>query len=123
MKVDTVTIIGAPCSNKNTKKKRDPETHQARKGNQWFFGMHPHVGVDSETGLTHSAVVTAVNVHYKRPLPDLLRGQEPRVYGDYAYVSQGERIHSKAPQALEWPTHLAKILRYSQRLNTTGTEA
>ena len=62
------TIIGAPSSTKNADKARDPDMHQTRKGQQWYFGMKLHIGVDSQTGLTHSAVVTAANVHDKHPL-------------------------------------------------------
>lgn len=106
MKVGTgtivdATIIGAPSSTKNTDKQRDPEMRQTRKGKQWFFGMKLHIGVDSETGLAHSAVVTAANVHDKHPLPDLLHGQEKRVYGDCAYASQDKLIHAKAPLAVD----------------------
>ena len=93
------TIIGAPSSTKNAEKKRDPEMHQTCKGQQWYFGMKLHIGVDSETGLAHSAVVTAANVHDKHPLPDLLHGKEELVYGDCAYASQGESIIAKAPGA------------------------
>ena len=86
-------------STKNADKARDPEMHQTRKGQQWYFGMKLHIGVDSQTGLTHSAMVTAANMDDKHPLPDLLRGQERRVYGDSAYASQKKRIEGKAPQA------------------------
>jgi IS5 family transposase len=95
------TIIGAPSSTKNAQGKRDPEMHQTRKGKMWHFGMKLHIGVDSHTGLTHSAMVTAANVHDKHPLPDLLHGDELRVYGDSAYASQQELIASKAPAALD----------------------
>lgn len=95
------TIIGAPSSTKNAEGKRDPEMHQTRKGKMWHFGMKLHIGVDSHTGLTHSAVVTAANVHDKHPLPDLLHGDELRVWGDSAYASQQELIASKAPAALD----------------------
>ena len=93
------TIIGAPSSTKNANKQRDPEMHQTRKGKQWYFGMKLHIGVDSETGLAHRAVVTAANVHDKHPLPDLLHGQEKQVWGDSAYASQEALIRSKAPAA------------------------
>jgi len=95
------TIIGAPSSTKNADKKRDPEMHQPRKGKgkQWYFGMKLHIGVDSHTGLAHSAVVTSANVHDKHPLPHLLHGEELHVYGDSAYASQQELIASKAPAA------------------------
>ena len=96
------TIIGAPSSTKNQDKARDPEMHQTRKGQQWYFGMKLHVGVDSQTGLTHSAVVTAANVHDKHALPDLLHGEEQRVYGDSAYASQKDLIVSKAPNAKDF---------------------
>jgi len=93
------TIIGAPSSTKNADKARDPEMHQTRKGQQWYFGMKLHIGVDSQTGLAHSAVVTAANVHDKHPLPDLLHGREELLYGDSAYASQRDLIKSKAPLA------------------------
>ena len=96
------TIIGAPSSTKNADKARDPEMHQTRKGQQWYFGMKLHIGVDSQTGLTHSAVVTSANVHDKHPLPDLLHGQEKRVYGDSAYASQKALIGRKAPEAKDF---------------------
>lgn len=96
------TIIGAPSSTKNADKARDPEMHQTRKGQQWHFGMKLHIGVDSQTGLAHSAVVTAANVHDKHPLPALLHGAERRVYGDSAYASQKELIASKAPHAKDF---------------------
>jgi IS5 family transposase len=95
------TIIGAPSSTKNKDKKRDPEMHQTRKGKQYYFGMKMHIGVDSQTGLAHSAVITAANVHDKHPLPDLLHGQEQQVWGDSAYASQKDLIHSKAPAAAD----------------------
>ncbi|SAL06276.1 transposase [Caballeronia calidae] len=66
------------------------------------FGMKIHVGVDSQSGLTHSVVVTAANVHDKHPLPQLLHGQEQRVYGDSAYASQKALIHGKAPKARDF---------------------
>lgn len=96
------TIIGAPSSTKNADKARDPEMHQTRKGQQWYFGMKLHIGVDSQTGLAHSAVVTAANVHDKHPLPDLLHGQERRVYGDSAYARQKALIGAKAPEAKDF---------------------
>lgn len=96
------TLIAAPSSTKNAKKERDPEMHQTRKGKQWYFGMKLHIGVDSQSGLTHSAAVTAANVHDKHPLPDLLHGRERRVYGDSAYMSQQAQIHSKAPLAKDF---------------------
>ena len=64
--------------------------------------MKLHIGVDSQSGLTHSAVVTSANVHDKHPLPKLLHGREKRVYGDSAYASQKKLILSKAPGAKDF---------------------
>jgi IS5 family transposase len=102
------TLIAAPSSTKNADKARDPQMHQTRKGKQWYFGMKLHIGVDSQTGLAHSAVVTAANVHDKHPLPDLLHGQEKRVYGDSAYASQKALIGAKAPQARDFTNQRTK---------------
>ena len=96
------TIIGAPSSTKNADKARDPEMHQTRKGQQWYFCMKLHIGVDSQLGMAHSAVVTAANVHDKHPLPDLLHGNETRIYGDSAYASQKALIEGKAPKARDF---------------------
>lgn len=96
------TIIGAPSSTKNQQQQRDPEMHQTRKGNQWYFGMKAHVGVDSRTRLIHSVEATAANVADCRVLPDLLHGNETRVWGDQAYRGQRAVIREKAPQALDF---------------------
>jgi transposase, IS5 family len=96
------SIIGAPSSTKNADNARDPEMHQTKKGQQWYFGMKLHIGVDSQSGLAHSAVVTPANVHDKHPLPDLLHGNEQRVYGDSAYSSQKELMAGKAPRAKDF---------------------
>jgi transposase, IS5 family len=96
------TIISAPSSTKNAQKQRDPEMHQTRKGQQWYFGMKLHIGVDSKTGLAHSAVVTAANIHDKHPIPELLHGQEEQVFGDCAYAAQQAAIQAKAPRAQDW---------------------
>jgi len=98
------TIIGASSSTKNADTARDPEMHQTRKGQQWYFGIKLHIGVHSQSGLVHSAVVTAANVHDKHPLPDLLHGNEQCVYGDSAYASQKDLISSKAPNVRDF-TH------------------
>lgn len=96
------TLIAAPNSTKNADKARDPEMHQTKKGKQWYFGMKLHIGVDSQSGLAHSATVTSANVHDKHALPHLLHGREQRVYGDNAYASQKELIRAKAPRAKDF---------------------
>jgi IS5 family transposase len=96
------TIIDAPSSTKNKDGKRDPEMHQTRKGNQWYFGMKAHIGVDSKTKLIHSVVATAANVHDSQLLGDLLHGDETRVWGDSAYAGQGDVISEHAPKAKDF---------------------
>lgn len=79
------TIIAAPSTTKNEKRERDPEMHQTKKGNQWYYGMKVHVGVDSENGLIHSVETTAANVHDLTPAAELLHGEETVVYADAGY--------------------------------------
>jgi len=93
------TIISAPSSTKNQTKERDPEMHQTKKGNQWYFGMKAHIGVDSQTKVIHSVAATAANVHDSQVLPELLHGEETRVWGDAAYSGQREVIRQHAPKA------------------------
>jgi IS5 family transposase len=103
------TLIAAPPSTKNADKARDPEMHQVRKGNQWHFGMKVHVGADSQTGLIHSASVTAANVHDSHQVPNLLHGEETRLYGDSAYrgKAQRERLQEIAPKAKDFTNRRA----------------
>jgi IS5 family transposase len=96
------TIIHAPSSTKNREQKRDEEMHQTKKGNQWYFGMKAHVGVDSKTKLIHSVVATPANVADATVLPALLHGQETRVWGDQAYRGQTAVIHACAPNAKDF---------------------
>ena len=93
------TIISAPSSTKNRTKERDPEMHQTKKGNQWYFGMKAHIGVDSRTKLIHSVAATAAHGHDSQVLADLLHGQETRVWGDSAYSGQRDVIQRHAPNA------------------------
>jgi IS5 family transposase len=79
------TIIHAPSSTKNQSGERDPEMHQTRKGNQWYFGMKAHIGVDSREGVVHSVCTSAASVADVHLLPDLLHGAERKVWGDAGY--------------------------------------
>jgi len=79
------TLIAAPSSTKNKQAKRDPEMHQTKKGIQWYFGMKVHAGVNKDSGLIHSARVTAANVHVLTPAAELLHGDEDVVYRDAGY--------------------------------------
>ncbi len=93
------SIISAPSSTKNKDKARDPDMHQTKKGNQWYFGMKAHIGVDSRTKLIHAVAATAANVHDATCLPDLLHGEETKIWGDAAYQGQREAIDAVAPNA------------------------
>jgi transposase, IS5 family len=108
------TIIHAPSSTKNATGSRDPEMHQTRKGNQWYFGMKAHIGVDSKQGHIHSVCSTAASVADKHMLPDLLHGRERKVWGDGGYQGQGETIRAAAPHAQDMTS---RRTRYKQMVD------
>jgi IS5 family transposase len=97
------TIIAAPSSTKNTRKERDPEMHQTKKGNQWHFGMKAHIGVDAQSGLVHRVSGTAANVADIAQTHTLLHGQEKEAYADAGYlgVEKREEITTQCP-GVEW---------------------
>ena len=97
------TIIAAPSSTKNKDKKRDPEMHSSKKGNQWHFGMKAHIGVDSESGLVHTVRGTAAHVSDVTEGNSLLHGQEEEAYGDAGY--QGIENRPDAKKDVLW--HIA----------------
>jgi len=102
------TIISAPSSTKNEKKERDPEMHQTKKGNQYYFGAKAHIGVDSKEGVVHSVCTSAASVHDRHMLPDLLHGNEKKVWGDAGYQGQTEAIHEAAPNAQDMTNRRVK---------------
>ena len=85
------TIIAAPSSTKNKKKERDPDAHQAKKGNTWHFGYKAHIGVDRSSGLVHTIKATAANVHDVTQTAELLHGEEETVHGDSGYIGAEKR--------------------------------
>jgi IS5 family transposase len=85
------TLLAAPPSTKNREKKRDPEMHQTRKGNQWYFGMKAHIGADRDSKLVHTVVVTAANVADITQTAQLLHGQEIQVHADAGYTGVQKR--------------------------------
>lgn len=91
------TIIAAPSSTKNAKGERDQEMHQAKKGNQWHFGMKAHIGVDAESGLVHTVIGTAANVNDVTQAGALLHGQETAAFGDAGYRGVHKREEAKGP--------------------------
>ncbi len=106
------TIINAPSSTKNSTKERDPEMHQTRKGQQWYFGAKAHIGVDSKETVVHSVITTAASVADAHMLPDLLHGNEKKVWGDAGYQGQTEAIHEAAPDAQDMTNRRTKFKNY-----------
>ena len=85
------TLIQAPSSTKNARKQRDPEMCQTKKGNQYYFGMKCHVGVDAGSGYVHSLESTAANVHDITMAAKLIRESDAVVYGDAGYLGLENR--------------------------------
>ena len=110
------TIIHAPSSTKNEKKERDPEMHQTKKGNQWYFGLKAHIGVDAREGTVHTVATTAANVADMHMLPDLLHGEERKVWGDAGYQGQTEAIQKAAPKAQDMTCRRTKFKNYVDEL-------
>ena len=95
------TLIHAPSSTKNSSGERDPDMHQTKKGNQWFFGMKAHIGIDADSGLVHSVAGTAANVHDLTPVDELLHGEETQVHTDAGYQGIDKREELKHHN-VEW---------------------
>jgi transposase, IS5 family len=89
------TIISAPSSTKNAEGKRDPEMHQTKKGEQWYFGMKAHIGVDADSGLVHTVTTTAANEADVEQIDELLHGKEDVVYADAGYTGAEKRVDRK----------------------------
>ena len=89
------SIVAAPSSTKNERGERDPEMCQTRKGGQWYFGMKAHIGVDAESGLTHSLETTPANESDVANAHGLLHGGEERVWGDAGYAGVGKREENR----------------------------
>jgi transposase, IS5 family len=117
------TILHAPSSTKNQSGERDPEMHQTRKGKQWYFGAKAHIGVDSKETVVHSVCTSAASVADVHLLPDLLHGEERKVWGDAAYQGQGDAIRQAAPQAQDMTSRRTKykndVDEEAKRKNTT----
>lgn len=86
------TLIAAPSSTKNNKKKaRDPKAHQTKKGNQWYVGYKGHIGVDRDTSLANKMETTAANIHDVTVVPDLMEVTGEDVHGDSGYLGVEKR--------------------------------
>lgn len=90
------TLIAAPSSTKNAEKKRDPEMSSTKKGNDWYFGMKSHIGVDVHSSLVHTMEATTAKVHDKVKFEDLQHGEEKSVFGDKGYYDEGLKREHRA---------------------------
>ena len=93
------TIIAAPSSTKNADGQRDPEMHQTKKGNQWYFGMKAHIGVDADGGLVHTVTTSAANEADVEHVAELLHGKEQAVWADSGYRGAPDRVQR---EDLQW---------------------
>ena len=91
------TLISAPSSTKNEQGERDPEMKQTKKGNNWYFGMKAHIGVDSHSGFVHTVVGTAANVNDLNVAGALLHGEEEVAFGDAGYQGVHKRAEAEGP--------------------------
>ncbi|MFM2295991.1 MAG: hypothetical protein RLZZ350_2404 [Verrucomicrobiota bacterium] len=97
------TLIAAPSSTKNQAKQRDPEMHQTKKGNQWYFGMKAHIGADRDSKLVPTVVATAANVADITQTAELLHGEETQVHADAGYIGVEKRAEIVAlKQPIDW---------------------
>ena len=90
------TLIAASPSTKNKEQKRDPEMSSSKKGNQWYFGMKAHIGVDAKSGLVHTAGVTTGSVHDAKVMANLIREDDRAIYGDKGYASDEKKRAAEA---------------------------
>lgn len=86
------TIVEAPSSTKNEKKKTDPEMHSVKKNTRWYFGLRAHIGTDAGTGYVHHLSITAANVAEVKVAPKLLREDDEVVYGDAGYLKMEDYV-------------------------------
>ncbi|MGR3388578.1 MAG: IS5 family transposase [Paracoccus sp. (in: a-proteobacteria)] len=91
------TIIDAPSSTKNKAGARDPDMSSTKKGNDWFFGMKAHIGVDADSGVTHSLETSTAKLHDSQVWDDLLHGKEKSVWADKGYVSAKREAGFEGP--------------------------
>lgn len=114
------TLIAAPSSTKNKDKSRDPEMHSTKKGNNHYFGMKAHIGVDAESGVVHTVTTTAANVHDITQATNLIHGQETDVYGDSGYRGIEQRDEAQDAD-VNW--HIAMMPSKRQAIKAAKVQA
>ena len=114
------SIIAAPSSRKNRRRERDPEMCQTKKGNQWYFGMKAHIGVDAESGLAHSLATTPANESDVATACEVLHGDEEVVHGDAGYQGVGRREENRDAE-VDWQVAMRPGKR--RLLDKDGPEA
>ena len=126
--VVAATLIAVPSSTKNASGERDPEMHQSKKGNQWYFGMKAHIGVDAESGLVHTVRSTAGHVNDLVEGNSLLHGEETGAFGGAGYQGVDKRPDAKLDvtwhvairpgrcKALDLSSPLAALIYKSQQI-------
>ncbi len=92
------TLISAPSSTKNASGERDPQMKQTKKGNNWYFGMKAHIGVDADSGLVHTVIGTAASVSDLNVAGALLHGEEQSAFGDAGYQGVDKRDEAQGPK-------------------------
>lgn len=102
------TLIAAPSSTKNREGQRDPEMSQTKKGNQWYFGMKAHIGVDADSGLVHTVVGTTAKVPDMAMFETCLHGDEERVAADRGYDYPRLRAYLGERGVADYIAHKAK---------------
>jgi IS5 family transposase len=125
------TLIAAPSSTKNSTGERDPEMHQTKKGNQWYFGMKAHIGADRDCGLVHTVVGTAANVADVKVGHALLHGNEEHVFADAGYQGAAKRpeatshaqwhVAMKAGERKRWKKvpRIGRLIEYAEKLKAS----
>ena len=88
------TLIAASPSTKNEAQKRDPEMRSSKKGNQWYFGIQSHIGVDAKSGLTHGGRGSTGSVHDAKVMDNLIREDDRAVYGDKGYANDRKQAEA-----------------------------
>jgi IS5 family transposase len=104
--------VASDSSTKNADGDRAQEMHQAKKGNNWYFGMKAHIGVDAQSGLVPTMAGTAATVNDLNMAGAPLHGDDQAAFGDAGYQGVHKRPEAAGPS---WYVAMRPGLR--RRLN------